>query len=62
MLSNVLGGIKWEITLKYHHRISEDFDFFTYPDVDFFIFQLQKKIEGIPAKIEHPLLEIKFFA
>jgi predicted nucleotidyltransferase component of viral defense system len=41
--------------LKYHHRISEDFDFFTYPDVDFSIVQLQKKIEGIPAKIEHLL-------
>jgi predicted nucleotidyltransferase component of viral defense system len=41
--------------LKYHHRISEDFDFFTYPDVDFSILQLQKKIEGIPAKIEHLL-------
>jgi len=41
--------------LKYHHRISEDFDLFTYPDVDFSIVQLQKKIEGIPAKIEHLL-------
>ena len=41
--------------LKYHHRISEDFDFFTYPDVDFSILQLQKKIEGIPAKIEYLL-------
>ena len=41
--------------LKYHHRISEDFDFFTYPDVDFSIVQLQKKIESIPAKIEHLL-------
>ena len=41
--------------LKYHHRISEDFDFFTYPDVDFSILELQKKIEGIPAKIEYLL-------
>jgi predicted nucleotidyltransferase component of viral defense system len=43
--------------LKYHHRISEDFDFFTYPDVDFSILQLQKKIEKIPAKIEHLLFD-----
>lgn len=43
--------------LKYHHRISEDFDFFTYPDVDFSILQLQKKIEGLPAKIEHLLFD-----
>jgi len=41
--------------LKYHHRISEDFDFFTYSDVDFSILELQKKIEGIPAKIEYLL-------
>jgi predicted nucleotidyltransferase component of viral defense system len=41
--------------LKYHHRISEDFDFFTYPDIDFSILQLQKKIERIPAKIEYLL-------
>jgi predicted nucleotidyltransferase component of viral defense system len=33
------------IAIKYNHRFSEDFDFFTYPDFKFDPFSLQEKID-----------------
>lgn len=44
------------LTIKYDHRFSEDFDFFSYPDriIDFFI--LKTKMDGIDTDLKWKIL------
>jgi len=39
--------------IKYQHRPSEDFDFFTYPNFSLDIFILQRKLDKIPVRTEY---------
>ncbi len=46
------------LTIKYGHRISEDFDFFLYPDKKIDFLKLLSKIEGVAQNISLEVEEI----